>query len=188
MSAPADAALRNVLAAFALAVTDRISQSTEAAAGRGGQAPAALVAIHQFLGGATIEHLRQTLGLSHSAAVRLVDRLVDDGHVVRSEGTGDGRTVGVDMTPPGRLVAERILATRRAAVEEPLASLSEAERRSLQEIVGKLLGSITQSRLAERATGRVPEGGWLCRMCDFDACGRPAYMCPAAKATGALQT
>src|ERR1017187_5471201 len=83
-----DPALSNVVAALALALTDRISEATERAAGRGGQAPAALVALHEFLDGGTIEHLRQALGLSHSAAVRLVDRLVADGHVVRRDGPG----------------------------------------------------------------------------------------------------
>jgi MarR family transcriptional repressor of emrRAB len=183
-----DPALSNVVAALALALTDRISEATERAAGRGGQAPAALVALHEFLDGGTIEHLRQALGLSHSAAVRLVDRLVADGHVVRRDGPGDGRTVAIALTPVGRSVAESILCARRAAVEETLASLSGDERRSLQISVGKLLGAITQPRLAARAAGRAPDGGWLCRLCDFDACGRSSNQCPAANAAGAGHT
>jgi MarR family transcriptional repressor of emrRAB len=183
-----DPALCNVVAALALALSDRVSQDTERAAGRGGQAPAALVALHEFLGGGTIERLRQTLGLSHSAAVRLVDRLVADGHVLRGEGHGDGRTVAIALTPAGRSVAERVLTARNAAVGESLVSLSENERRRLQASAGKLLAAITQSRLAQRDAGRPPESGWLCRLCDFDACGRSAHRCPAANAAGDLKS
>jgi MarR family transcriptional regulator, negative regulator of the multidrug operon emrRAB len=182
VSGEADAALGNVVAALVLALADRITEATEQAAGRGGQAPAALVALHEFLEGSTIEHLAQTLGLSHSAAVRLVDRLVADGQVFRRPGSSDGRTVAIALTPLGRTVAESILSARRGAVEESLASLSEQEGRSLQATVGKLLGAITRSRLAERAAGRPPTAGWLCRLCDFEACGRPADRCPTATA------
>lgn len=182
MSELPDPAFANVVAALALALTDRISQATERAAGRGGQAPAALVVLHEFLGGGTIERLRQTLGISHSTAVRLVDRLVSDGHVRRDEGRGDGRTVALVLTPLGRSVAESVLAARIAAAAEPLRSLSEDERRSLQVSTGHLLEAITRSRLAERAAGRPPENGWLCRLCDLEACGRSANTCPAANA------
>ena len=177
-----DSALCNVIATLALTFTDRITEATERAAGRGGQAPAALVALHEFLGGGTIEQLRQTLGLSHSAAVRLVDRLAADGHVLRREGTADGRTVALALTPAGRSAAKRILAARSAAVAESLGALDDGERRNLQASVGKLLAAITESRLAERAAGRPPDTGWMCRLCDFQACGRPASNCPAANA------
>lgn len=177
-----DPALCNVVATLVLTLTDRISEATERAAGRGGQAPAALVALQEFLGGGTIEQLRQTLGLSHSAAVRLVDRLAADGHILRHEGPDDGRTVALALTPAGRSAARRILAARSAAVEESLASLDGGERRNLHASVGKLLAAITESRLAERAAGRPPHTGWMCRLCDFQACGRPAGRCPTANA------
>jgi MarR family transcriptional regulator, negative regulator of the multidrug operon emrRAB len=182
VSGPPDPALSNVVATVALSLTDRIHQATERAAGRGGQAPAALVALREFLGEGTIDQLRQALALSHSAAVRLVDRLVADGYVVRAEGRGDGRTVALVLTPAGRSAAARILAARRTAVEESLARLDEGERRNLQASLGKLLAAITESRLAERAAGRPPDVGWMCRLCDFKACGRPANQCPAANA------
>jgi hypothetical protein len=43
-----------------------------------------------------------------------------------------------------------------------------------------LLGAITTQRLAERERGHDPSGGWLCRLCDVDACGRDHGMCPSA--------
>jgi hypothetical protein len=59
-------------------VADRVTAAAAVAAGRGGQAPAALVALHEFAGGGTIDQLRQVLGISHSTAVRLIDSLVAD--------------------------------------------------------------------------------------------------------------
>jgi MarR family transcriptional regulator, negative regulator of the multidrug operon emrRAB len=188
VSAGPDRALENVLAALALALTDRISDAIERTAGRAGQGPAALVALHEVVGGGTIEQLRQVLGLSHSAAVRLVDRLVTDGHVFRSEGVGDGRTVALALTPAGRSVARRILAARAGAVRELLATLSDEELRSLQALLGKLLGSITETRLNERTLEGSSPGGWLCRVCDFEACGRPTNKCPAANAAARFDT
>jgi MarR family transcriptional repressor of emrRAB len=185
VSEPLDPALSNVVATLALALTDRIGQETKRATGRGGQAPAAIVALHEFLGGGTIEQLRQTLGLSHSAAVRLVDRLVADGLVLRHEGRGDGRSVALTLTPAGRTAARRVLSVRRTAVEEALAALGEDERRQLQASAGGLITAMTRSRLAQRAAGRPPDGGWMCRLCDFEACGRAANRCPAANAAAA---
>ena len=102
---PATGRLSNLLGAWALAVSDRVGAAAAAAAGRGGQAPAALVALHQFAGGSTIEELRQVLGLSHSAAVRLIDSLVADGHVARHQAADDRRSVALILTASGRTTA-----------------------------------------------------------------------------------
>src|SRR4051794_41880753 len=66
----------NMLGAFALALADRLRAETEAAVGHSGAAAAALVTIVQFPG-RTVEFLRRAVGLSHPAAVRVVDRLLE---------------------------------------------------------------------------------------------------------------
>jgi DNA-binding MarR family transcriptional regulator len=172
--------LTNLLGAWALAVSDRVTAAAAAAAGRGGQAPAALVALHQFAGGGTIEDLRQVLGLTHSAAVRLIDGLVADGYVARRQSRGDRRSVALALTPSGRAAARRILRARAQAVEGTLDGLTEAQRRSLTTLAERLTSDIVGLRLTERADGSPPAGGWLCRLCDFETCGRPAGRCPAA--------
>ena len=63
--------------------------------------------------------------------------------------------------------------------------LAEGEHRELQASLGKLLAAITEARLAERAAGRPPYTGWMCRLCDFQACGRSASQCPVANAAAA---
>lgn len=177
---PELARLANLLGAWSLAVSDRITAATAAAAGRGGQAPGALVALDQFAEGGTIEELSAVLGLTHSATVRLLDGLAADGHVARRRGSGDRRAVAIRLTPSGRAAARRIIQARGEAVQEVLAGLTGAQRRALTAMAERLTGDLAALRLEERRAGQAPPGGWLCRLCDFAACGRPEGRCPAA--------
>jgi MarR family transcriptional repressor of emrRAB len=178
--------LANLVGAWALAVADRLEAATSAAAGRGGQAPAALVALHEFAGGGTIDELSEVLGLTHSAAVRLVDVLVAKGHVARRPVARDRRAVSIVLTASGRAAARRIIRARAQAVEATLDGLTEAQRRSLTTLAERLTGDLTALRLDERRRGSAPSGGWLCRLCDFETCGRPEGKCPAARRAKSL--
>lgn len=183
-SGEGDARLTNLVAALAVALADRIREATETAAGHAAAGPAALAALGEFLDHPTLDRLRDVVGLTPSGAVRLVDRLAAQGYVERRPGP-DGRSVAVVLTPSGHDVAARIRAARAAAVDEALAGLSPAERASLTGAVEKILGTVTEDRLRTRQRGDVPPGGWLCRLCDFDACGRPRGACPVAETAGA---
>ena len=110
-----------------------------------------------------------------------MDRLSEDGLVVRRPGS-DGRVVLVALTARGRRVARSVLAARAAAVSALLAPLSAKERSTLHDLVAKLVAGGVDERLAMRRAGAVPAGGWLCRLCDVDACGRGDGDCPAARA------
>src|SRR5919109_4294946 len=90
----------NMLGAFVLAVGDRLRRETEAAIGHTGASAAALVTVAQFPG-RTIEFLRQAIGLSHPATVRVVDRLVERGLVRRRAGSR-GPAVSLTATAAGR--------------------------------------------------------------------------------------
>jgi DNA-binding MarR family transcriptional regulator len=177
---PELARLANLLGAWSLAVADRITAAAAEAAGRGGQAPAALVALDQFAEGSTIEQLSDVLALTHSATVRLINALVADGHAVRRRRRGDGRAVAVSLTPAGRAAARRIGRARSQAVREALGGLTNSQRRGLTAMAERLTGDLVSLRLEQRAEGEVPAGGWLCRLCDFRVCGRPGGRCPAA--------
>ena len=177
---PGLARLANLLGAWSLAVSDRITAAAAAAAGRSGQAPAALVALDQFAEGGTIEQLSAVLGLTHSATVRLVDALQADGHVVRRGRTADRRAVALRLTRSGRAAAQRVIQARGEAVQETLGALTEPQRRALTAMAERLTGDLATLRLEQRAAGELPAGGWLCRLCDFQACGRPEGRCPAA--------
>ncbi|MDQ6698295.1 MAG: MarR family transcriptional regulator [Actinomycetota bacterium] len=185
MSKAQHARLTNVLGALTLALADGIREATEAAAGLTGSAPVALIALHQFLGGRTTQELADATGLTHSGAVRLIDRLDESGLVERRPGR-DGRSLAIVLTAAGRALSRDITVARAAAVEGSLGRLGDAERQRLLGLVENMVGTITAQRLAARAGGEEP--AWLCRMCDAAACRRPQGECPAANAAQAIVT
>jgi DNA-binding MarR family transcriptional regulator len=165
----------NLLGALALIVTDRVDAAMAATAGRSTTAAAALSALYHFLDRPSLDRLRQVLGLTPSGAVRLVDRLAEAGLVRRGPGE-DGRSRSVVLTPAGRRAAARLSAARAAALRGPLADLSTVERETLHTLLGRVMATIVRDK----------EGGaWICRLCDLDACGRDAGLCPTANAAAA---
>jgi MarR family transcriptional regulator, negative regulator of the multidrug operon emrRAB len=152
-----------------------------AAAGLDGSAPAALVAFLDFSPNGSIRALSRVVGLTHSGAVRLADRLVAVGYLERHPGV-DARSLTLALTPSGRAFAQRIRTARESAVTQALEELSGDQRASLAGICDQLIATLTRLRLEQRAAGGEPTGGALCRMCDFAACGRHEGNCPAARA------
>jgi DNA-binding MarR family transcriptional regulator len=176
-----DQHLANVVGALATALDDSVTVATESATGLTGAAPAALVALHDLLHGRSVDDLRRAVDLTHSGAVRLVDRLVADGLAARRAGA-DGRSVAVVLTARGRRLARAALDARRAVLGDALDVLDPLERVQLTGIVERMVTGVVERRLAGRAAGHDPAGGWLCRQCDPTACGRPEGHCPAATA------
>jgi DNA-binding MarR family transcriptional regulator len=165
----------NLLGALALVVTDQTAQTVAAMAGQSVSAAAALSALHQFLDRPTLDRLGNVLGLTHSGAVRLVDRLADAGLVTRGAGD-DGRSRSVALTEAGQRLAERITAARAALLTNALDGLSPTERQTLHTLMGRVMANIVHSK----------DGGpWICRLCDLTACGRASGHCPAANAAAA---
>jgi MarR family transcriptional regulator, negative regulator of the multidrug operon emrRAB len=152
----------NALGALALEVARRVQEAGEAASPHGASVRAALTALHGLTGGQSIDALRRVIGLTHSGAVRLVDRLAAAGLAERRVGA-DGRAVALQLTPEGRRAARRVLARREAAIETVLASLSARERADLARLHERLLAALTDGQQERRR---------VCRLCDVDACGR----------------
>lgn len=149
---------RNVLAAWAVAVSDGVRTATQQSTGMGGGGPAALVAIVADPG-LSIDELRRILTLTHPGTVRLVNRLVERGWVHR--GHGIGRTVRLEPTPAGR-AAERALAeARETALAHLLATLPDDDIRTMAGLVDPLLAATADTVDATRR---------LCRLCDRDIC------------------
>jgi MarR family transcriptional regulator, negative regulator of the multidrug operon emrRAB len=172
LGGPTDRRDANLLGALSLAVADRLETATRAAAAHGGSAPAALTALDTFLEGSSIDTMRRPLGLTHSAAVRLVDRLAGAGLVRRAAGE-DGRSVAVFLTPAGRRAAAQVQDGRTRALAHVLAPLTAAERESLTRLHEKLLAGLTAGRA---------DAGRICRLCDADACGHEQGRCPVTRA------
>ena len=176
-----------MLGALSLVVADRVNSSVETVTAMGPTASAALAALHEFLDGGSVTQLSSVLGLTHSGAVRLVDRLYAEGLVERA-GSQDGRAVSVVLTGPGRRMAARVLQARRNSLDTLLSGATPDEIVQLRPLLEKLLAAVTRARAAERSSGaqdRPPP--WLCRLCDFDACGRREGNCPVNNAVTTLQ-
>ena len=162
----------NLFGALSLVVADRTTDAVAGAAHQSVTAATALSALHHFLDAPPIDLLRQVLGLTSSGTVRLVDRLVDAGHVRRQRGA-DGRSTLITLTPEGRRAAEQVSTARADVLRGALAALSDAEVQTLEELASRLLVGLM------RGPGVVR---WMCRLCDTDACGRGAGRCPVANA------
>lgn len=172
----------NVLGALSLVVSDRMNTAVEAIATLGPSAPAALAAMHEFLDGGSVTQLSSVLGLTHSGTVRLVDRLAAEGLVERV-GAQDGRAVSVVLTQRGRRTAARILQTREESLASALSAFSLDEIDNLAAALDTMLTTMTLARAEERSarTNGRPQP-WLCRLCDFAACGRSEGNCPVNNA------
>jgi DNA-binding MarR family transcriptional regulator len=158
----------NLLGALALAIDDRAGPTTGSAA---------LSALLHFLESPSIDLLRRVLGLTSSGTVRLVDRLERAGLVERRGGE-DGRVTTIELTAAGRRAAERVASARGEVLGSALATLDDKQRAALDELLGTVL------------VGLIPQpgpNGWMCRLCDTDACGREQGQCPVANATGHLE-
>ena len=165
----------NLFGTLALAVTGRVEDALAAVSPSGPSAPAALSALEGYLGGEPIDALARVLGLTHSGAVRLVDRLAAERLVERRRGA-DGRAVAVTLTAAGRRAAAAIRAAREAALAEALAVLDAGERQALTELNEKLLAGLTSDRASARR---------ICRLCDSEACGHERGTCPVTRAASA---
>ncbi len=170
----ADDRTANLLGAFALAVTDRMTAGFAAADDAGPSRAAALLTLASFPG-PSIEGLRRSLGLTHSATVRLVDGLAAAGQVERQP-TADGRAVSLKLTPAGKRAAAGLARARRHPLVATLESLRAPERRALEALLERLLAALTDGR--ERADR-------ICRLCEIDCC--PQACCPVERRARAIE-
>src|SRR5918992_2932752 len=92
----------NRLGAIALTLSDDIREATEAATGMAGGLPAALVSLREWADGRSVDVLAEAMRVSHSRAVRVVDRLEAAGLARRESDPSDGRRALVRLQPAGR--------------------------------------------------------------------------------------
>jgi DNA-binding MarR family transcriptional regulator len=170
----------NVLGALSLALVDRVRGAVADAGVDGETSAAALSALEHFLDAPTIGRLRDVVGRTSPATVRMVDRLVRSGFA-RRRGGDDARASHVVLTPAGRKLARRVSAARAGVLDEALAVLTPAERATFADLLDRVLEGTVAAKLERRASGR-DASGWTCRLCDPGACRREHGECPAANA------
>ena len=113
----------NRLGAVALTLSDGIREATEAATGMAGGLPAALVSLHEWADGRSVDVLAGALRVTHSRAVRVVDQLEAAGLARREPDPSDGRRALVRLQPEGHELAERALAARARLLDHVVAEL-----------------------------------------------------------------
>jgi MarR family transcriptional regulator, negative regulator of the multidrug operon emrRAB len=168
----------NRLGALALTLSDGIREATEAATGMAGAPPAALVSLREWADGSSVDVLAEAMRVSHSRAVRVVDRLEAAGLARRESDPSDGRRALVWLEPAGRKLAERALAARARVLLSAVAELGAADVLDLERVVGALL---------EATTVDVRSASGTCRLCDAHACGHYEGICPVSMATARLR-
>lgn len=118
---------------------------------------------HSPLTGTGLSHI---LRLSQPATVRLLEKLVMAGLVVRQRRT-DGKEIDLALTAEGSARAQDLLAARNAAMKDVLAPLPAEKRTLLADLLDEVLRGSVESRSDAR---------YLCRFCDHGICDGP--VCP----------
>jgi DNA-binding MarR family transcriptional regulator len=158
--------LAQLLGVTAVTATDRLRRAVESELAHGGSAPAALVHLQAYPG-ESLEALRQVLGISQPAAVRVVDRLVTEGLVERRAGR-DRRTGALHLTAAGDRAASALLARRTQSLRDLLEVLEPAEQAALEPLLERLVAALADDR---------PQALRVCRLCDRRSC-KSAPGCP----------
>jgi DNA-binding MarR family transcriptional regulator len=166
-------AVANRLGALSLTLGDAIREATETATGLAGGVPAALVSLHEWADGRSVEVLAGAMRVSHSRAVRVVDRLEAAGLARREPDPADGRRALVRLEPAGRAAAERALSARAGVLERAVARLDVAGVRDLDRAIAAVLDVTTVDTRAAMGT---------CRLCDAHTCGHYDGSCPVTQA------
>jgi DNA-binding MarR family transcriptional regulator len=143
-----------------------------------GGVPAALVSLREWADGRSVDVLAETMRVSHSRAVRIVDRLEAAGLARRESDPSDGRRALVWLEPAGRELAERALDARSRVLVLAVAELDAADMRDLERLLGALLDATTVDLRSAKET---------CRLCDAHACGHYEGTCPVSRAADRLR-
>lgn len=156
---------------FAACLVDDMTSRMEEAIGLGSTSAIALL----HIGNQPIDSiglLAERVGLSHSATVRVVDRLEEAGLVVRQRSTIDWRQARLELTAAGREAYARTVRVCDDAVREMLSPLNASEICLLEGILRKMMGEAVHD-----------EGhAWmLCRFCNHLFC--EGDLCPVGEAT-----
>lgn len=155
----------NLLAAFAGEITERVDAELKTHPNQTDSTLAALN-VMGFWDGITNAELAKALKLSHTATVRLVDKLEAQGLVEAGAGE-DKRATYLHLTAAGKKAAQPTLMARCVAVDGYLDSLSAAEEAQLAKLLEKLISPLATDDFAI---------SHFCRLCDFASC--PGDKCP----------
>jgi len=165
----------NLLGALAGEITNRIERQGKLHPNETSSSIAALNVIG-FYEGCSNGALSRALGLSHTATVRLVDKLELSG-LVRSERGTDKRAVALRLTKLGQERARAVIHDRCLRLCDFIDVLTPRQRRQLDDLAEALLKSMVNA---------AQDADHICRLCDGSAC--PTRRCPVHQKALALET
>lgn len=125
----------------------------------------ALLAVH-FGPQSSVGDVAVVLDLTHSGAVRVIERLVSNGLVRRQRGP-DRRRAALLCTPAGEQRACQAIADRQRSLDHVLSGLTTDEISHLHEISRKIL---------EALPANEKQGWHICRYCSQAQCAKSG--CP----------
>jgi DNA-binding MarR family transcriptional regulator len=94
-------------------------------------------------GGCGVSDIGDQLGITNAAASQLIDKLVQQGLVLRSEGTHDRRVKHIALSEKGQALVQESIEVRRRWMEGLTIALSSEE----QEAITKALVILTRAAL-----------------------------------------
>jgi len=161
----------NLLGAASLAVTDLALAEALGERRLSTSSAAALVSLSAHPG-LSVTELGRRVGLSQSAATRMVESLEADDLVERVPSTVNRRWVTARPTRRGRDLAAELLRGRRTPLTDIVARLDDSDQQALAELLEKVLTHVH---------AEVGQGQRICRLCDRESCTRSAP-CPVGQA------
>ena len=166
----------NLLGATALALTDLALGGATKVANVSASAAAALVSL-SAQPGLSVTELGRRVGLSQSAAARMVDSLEVNGLVERRPNPWIARVTTVHPTRAGRQASRRLLAARGSPLADAVDALDEHDQQVLADLLGRIL---------TRLYDHVGNAQYMCRLCDRTCCTKEST-CPVGEAERSRQ-
>ena len=150
----------NILGALAVLIQDRVEQAWQATLDLSPMAAAALVQI-EYEPGSSIELVAGRIGLTHSATVRVLDKLAERGLVEKDRARQDARAQSLKLSKSGKRLAQQLHGARNQVTDALLSGLGAAQRKGLEEAIRAILHRCVEP-------GR--EADVTCRVCDDRRC------------------
>ncbi len=94
--------------------------------------------------GLTPKELSNTLNIRAASLGELVDKLENNGYIIRCAHESDRRTFRVFLTDAGRELAAELTDIRKNAVRSLFQGLTEEEQQTLEKLLDKLITSLHQ--------------------------------------------
>jgi len=160
----------NLIGTLALKIHDLQRDAAVDVSGMSPTACACLISVAHQDSPQTISDIAAICNLSHSATVRLVEKLEKLGYVYKATHQSDRRVVHINLTEDGYEMRDAILQARNSAIKPVLSKFSSSDWKVIEWAAGIILADMTESRL---------ESEQICRLCDANACG--GANCPVEK-------